>query len=184
MKKEFFKLSAVLCVITLVAAFVLAGVNKITFPAIQASETKATAAAMEKLIPGADDYNQKSETNENLNVITKDGQVIGYCAKVSSTGYGGAVVMMIGVDKDMKVQGIEILSHGETAGLGAKITEDKFKNQFAGKDASGLTVVKNPTTSPNEFEAVTGATISSRAVEDGIKQACDMIAKHIEEGEK
>ena len=93
--------------------------------------------------------------------------------------------MMVGVDKEMNVQGIEILSQSETAGLGAKITEDKFKGQFAGKSLADLKLVKKPTASPQEFEAVTGATISSRAVENGIAQACDMITSlFIKEGAK
>lgn len=184
MKKEFIKLSVVLCLITLVAAFVLAGVNAITAPAIERAEKEATQIAMKNLLPDAEEF-ETSESSENLSIARKDGQIIGFCAKVSANGYGGAVVMMIGVDKEMNVQGIEILSQSETAGLGAKITEDKFKNQFAGKSLADLKLVKKPTASPQEFEAVTGATISSRAVENGIAQACDMItALFIKEGAK
>jgi len=184
MKKEFIKLSVVLCLITLVAAFVLAGVNAITAPAIARAEKEATETAMKNLLPDAEEF-EASENDENLSIARKDGQIIGFCAKVSANGYGGAVVMMIGVDKEMNVQGIEILSQSETAGLGAKITEDKFRSQFAGKSLAGLKLVKKPTASPQEFEAVTGATISSRAVENGIAQACDMItALFIKEGVK
>jgi len=117
----------------------------------------------------ASDTARKNMKKVNLYKTTIPHEVYGRC--------GGAVVMMVAIDGNMKVRGIEILSHGETAGLGAKITEDKFKSQFPGKDAEGLSVVKNPTTNPNEFEAVTGATISSRAVEDGVKQACDMVTE-------
>ncbi len=176
MKKEFIKLSAVLCIITLVAALILAGVNNLTAPAIEIAEKKATETAMKVLLPEAEEF-ETSASDENLSIARKNGEIVGFCVKVSSTGYGGAVVMMVAIDGNMKVRGIEILSHGETAGLGAKITEDKFKSQFPGKDAEGLSVVKNPTTNPNEFEAVTGATISSRAVEDGVKQACDMVTE-------
>lgn len=183
MKKDFVKLSAVLCLITLVAALVLAGVNTITAPAIEKAEKEATEAAMKTLLPDAQEF-ETLESYENLSIAIKDGEVIGFCAKVSANGYGGAVVMMVGVDKEMTLQGIEILTQSETAGLGAKITEDKFKNQFAGKSLADLRLVKKPTASPQEFEAVTGATISSRAVENGIAQACDMITAFLTEGVK
>lgn len=184
MKKEFFKLSAILCIITLVAALILAGVNKITAPAIALAEIKATKDAMYKIIPAAKDF-EDSADDENLKIaVNEEGQPIGYCAKVTSNGYGGDIVMMVGMDTDMTIQGIEILSHGETAGLGAKITEDKFKSQFKEKNADGLKVVKTPTENPQEFEAVTGATISSRAVQKGIENAVAMVTKHTEEGAK
>ena len=181
MKKEFIRLSAVLCLITLVAAFLLAGVNEITAPVIKKAEEKATVDAMKKLLPEADTFTA-DENNANLSVATKDGQLIGFCAKVSANGYGGPVVMMVGVDTNMTVQGLEILTQSETAGLGAKITEDKFKEQFPGKNLDGLKLVKKATTSPQEFEAVTGATISSRAVESGITQAYEMINECVREG--
>ena len=181
MKKEFIKLSAVLCIITLIAGILLAGVNKVTAPAIEKAEIQATKDAMSKILPEADDF-MDSVTDENLKIAIKDGKKIGYCAKVTSNGYGGAVVMMVGIDNDMLVQGIEILSHSETAGLGAKITEEKFKSQFEDKFLVGLKLVKKKTELPGEFEAVTGATISSRAVETGINNAKEMIDK--EEGAK
>lgn len=183
MKKEFIKLSAVLCLITLVASLVLAGVNTITEPAIERAEAAATQSAMKNLIPEADEF-EKTESDENLSVAKKDGKIVGFCAKVSANGYGGAVVMMVGVDTEMTVQGIEILTQSETAGLGAKITDDGFKSQFKGKSLADLKVVKTETTSPQEFTAVTGATISSRAVESGIAKACDMVTKLVEEGVK
>lgn len=183
MKKEFIRLSSVLCIITLVAGFVLSGVNKITAPAIEKAEKAASENAMHMLLPEADTFTP-SDSNENLQIATKDGSVAGFCAKVVTVGYGGDIVMMVGVDKEMFVQGIEILSQSETAGLGAKITDDSFKNQFKGKSLDGLKLVKTPTESPQEFTAVTGATISSRAIESGIAEAMAMVEKEIEEGTK
>ena len=181
MKKEFIKLSAVLCAITLIAAVVLAGVNKITAPAIAKAEKEASVKAMKTLLPEADVF-EDSVSEENLKIAKKDNQVIGYCAKVVSSGYGGDIVMMVGVDESGYIQGIEILSHGETAGLGAKITEGSFKNQFRGKELSNLKVVKKDTDKPDEFKAVTGATISSRAVGKGIALAKEMDEKEMKEG--
>lgn len=183
MKKEFIKLSAVLCIITLVAGLLLAGVNKITAPAIAKAEREATENAMKMLISEADSF-ENALTDENLMIAKKDGKPVGFCAKVTSSGYGGDIVMMVGVDMSMTIRGIEILSQSETAGLGAKITENKFKSQFAGKNFADLKLVKKPTNSQSEFEAVTGATISSRAVETGIAKAKNMVKTELEEGTK
>lgn len=183
MKKEFIKLSAILCIITLVAGLLLAGVNKVTAPAIAKAEKEATEKAMQVLLPEADSF-EVSATDENLMVAMKDGSFVGFCAKVTSSGYGGDIVMMVGVDSNMYVQGIEILSHGETAGLGAKITESDFKKQFKDKELANLKVVKKDTNAPGEFKAVTGATISSRAVEAGIAKAKNMVEKELKEGAK
>lgn len=180
MKKEFIRLSAILCVITLVAALLLAGVNKITAPRIAQAEKNAAQEAMKKILPEADNF---QEINENVSLAKKGNKNVGYCVKVSSSGYGGDIVMMVGIDSEKTVQGIEILSHSETAGLGAKITEDEFKNQFKDKQ-SPLEVVKGETDSPSQMSAVTGATISSRAVADGIKKSFSMIDEAIKEGEK
>ena len=86
--------------------------------------------------------------------------------------------MMVGIDSNAAVQGIEILSHGETAGLGAKITEEKFKSQFRDKNPV-LEVVKNETDNPNQITAITGATISSRAIAAGIEQSIALIEEAV-----
>ena len=122
MKKEFIKLSAILCIITLVAGLLLAGVNYITAPAILEAEKKASENAMKSLLPMADSF-KSVKSDENLFLAINDSNIVGFCAKVTSTGYGGDVVMMVGIDENLSVQGIEILSQSETAGLGAKITD-------------------------------------------------------------
>ena len=177
MKKEFIKLSAILCLITLVAALLLAGVNKITEPRIREAEVKATEEAMKTLIPEADSF---LKLNDNVSAAIKDGRAIGYCAKVSTTGYGGEISMMVGVDVYASVCGIEILGHSETAGLGAKITEDGFKSQFKGKSVN-LSVVKNETENSMEMTAITGATVSSRAIAAGIQMADQLVREAVKE---
>ena len=180
MKKEFIRLSAILCTITLVAGLLLAGVNKITAPAIEKSEKRATEEAMKKILPQADNF---AEISDEVTLAKKGDDKIGFCTKVVTSGYGGDIVMMVGMDLDENIQGIEILSHAETAGLGAKIADDDFKEQFKGKSASAK-VVKMPTDSPDEFTAVTGATISSRGVEEGLKQAASLVKKALKEDNK
>lgn len=180
MKKEFIKLSGILCAITLVAAMLLAGVNHITAPKIAAAEKKATAEAMKKILPLAESFEQM---DDNVFKGLKGGEPIGFCVAVTTNGYGGAIEMIVAIDSNAQVCGIEILSHSETAGLGAKVTEPEFKNQFSGKNPS-LEVVKTKTESPGQITAITGATITSRAVASGVDEAFNMLLEAIEKEEK
>lgn len=172
MKKEFIKLSSILCIITLVAALLLSGVNKITAPRIAEAEEKASKEAMMKIIPAADSF---EELNELVSAARKGDEVIGYCVKVTTTGYGGDIAMMVGLDVNAIVQGIEILGHSETAGLGANITNDDFKAKY-----KGAPIPENPN-DKNQIVTITGATISSRAVANGVKMADELVAKAVEE---
>lgn len=171
MKKEFIKLAGILCAITFVAALLLAGVNKITAPKISAAAEEAAKKSMEQLIP-ADSYELK-DGSKGVYEATKDGSLAGYCVKTTVSGFGGNVEMMVGLGLDGTVKGIDILSHSETAGLGAKADSDEFKNRFEGKYYE-LSVVKVPTENANEVQAITGATITSKAVAEGVKKAYDM----------
>ena len=179
MKKEIIKLAGILCAITLVAALLLACVNKITFRKIQESELKAAEEARGMLISGAEFKDVKD--NDKVKMAFIDGKFAGYCVNVSVKGFGGNIEMMVGIGADDNVTGIEILSHGETAGLGAKADSDEFKNQFPGKYPE-LDVVKIPTENPEEIQAITGATVTSKAVAEGIKKAYE-ITQEVRGGE-
>lgn len=171
MKKEFIRLSGMLFIITLVAAFVLAGVNAITKEKIAEAEKTSNIQAMKVLFPEADEF---KEINDSINEGFKEGQSLGFCVNVSPKGYGGEIKLLVGIDNENKVTGIEVLSHSETPGLGAKSTGESFKSQFKGKETD-LSVVKTQTKNSNEVQAITGATVTSRAIADGIREANDMI---------
>ncbi len=181
MKKEFIKLSGILCAITLAAALLLAFVNKITAPEIANAAKKASEDAMKIIISDADEFEVVNK-DKNISAAKKNGEIIGYCVTVETNGFGGPIEMMVGIGKDGSVKGIEILNHSETAGLGAKADSDEFKNRFKGKSPN-LTVVKVPTENPAEVQAITGATITSKAVSDGIAKAYETV-KGIEGGNK
>ncbi len=171
MKKEFIRLSGILCLITLIAAFLLAGVNKITEEKIIMAQNQANNEAMRSLLPEADDF---KELAKGVNEGVTDGKSVGYCVMVYPKGFADKIELMVGINADHEVTGVEILSHSETPGLGAKATTDAFKNQFKGKDVE-LSVVKVPTENKNEISAITGATITSRAVADGVKEAAKIL---------
>ena len=170
-KKEFFKLSLTLCAITLVAALLLAAVNNITKEKIELSEKQAMESAMESILSEADSFEQ---VNDNVTKGLKNGGVVGYCVNVYPKGFGGEISMIVGINNDRTVAGIDILSHSETAGLGAKADTDDFKNRFKGKNTD-ISIVKTDTDSDGEVKVITGATITSKAIADGIREALSLV---------
>ncbi len=91
----------------------------------------------------------------------------GKAIAVSPRGYGGPIEMLVGIDEKGKVSGVKVLSHRETPGLGANIAQPKFLDQFKGK------TLKDPIEPKKDIDALTGATISSRAVCEGVKDALE-----------
>lgn len=173
MKEELIKLSAILCAITFAASLLLATVNKLTLPRIAQAEAVAAETAMKSMLVGATSF---KEIAENVFEGTKENETVGYCVTVYPAGFAGEIKLLVGIGTDDKVKGIEILSHSETAGLGAKATDADFKNRFKEKNPY-INVVKGETESPDEVQAITGATITSRAVSNGVKEAYDLLKK-------
>ncbi len=181
MKKEFIRLAGILCAITLVAALLLACVNKITAPKIENAAKKASEDAMRIIISDADKFETIDE-EKRISAAKKDGEIIGYCVTVNVSGFGGPLEMMVGIGTDNIVKGIDILSHSETAGLGAKADTADFKERFKGKKPS-VNIVKTPTSDEGKVQAITGATITSDAVSEGIKMAYNIIQETQGEGQ-
>ena len=99
---------------------------------------------------------------------------IGYIAEGFGKGYSSYIHLLTSVDKNFIVQKISVLGHGETPGLGDEIEKDYFLNSFKGKSVDNLVVIKGETA--DKIQAITGATISSRAVtEDGVKNGVKML---------
>ena len=186
-KSKVFKNCLALLLITLVAGLALAVVNEITAKPISEAENKAKMAAYESVFSGVEfeEINssdklikaendsapvQNASVDDVLRAVDKNGNTVGYV--ISASGYGGDVKIAIGISAaDDKITGFKVLSHSETAGLGAKCTEDDFQNQFAGKSAGKLSYVKNAAASDSEIDAISGATITSSAVTDAVNAA-------------
>ncbi|MCM1273480.1 MAG: RnfABCDGE type electron transport complex subunit G [Clostridium sp.] len=100
-------------------------------------------------------------------------EVIGYVIVVTNkNGYGGDIQMVVGISKDKwEITGLEFLSISETVGLGMKAKEQEFKDQFAGQPVDKFDYTKTGSTSPNVIDAISGATITTSAVVDGVNAA-------------
>lgn len=193
MKNKFLKNCLALFVITLVAGVSLAFVNEVTKEPIAKAQDKARLEAYEVVYPNAEfkvmdnsdeilKASSKSLEKENfsqcsvddvLAVTDKNGNLIGYVFSATSpSGYGGDIKVAVGVsNKTNKITGFTVLSHSETAGLGAKATEDEFKSQFIGKSANGINYTKNGASNDTEIDALSGATITSNAVCEAVDSA-------------
>jgi len=103
---------------------------------------------------------------------TGTGEPLGYAVRVRAQGYGGTITMLVGLSPELdSLLGMEVVEQVETPGLGGNITNESFKEQFEGLDAdSRITWVKNvePDRAANEIQAISGATITSKAVVSGI----------------
>ena len=170
------RLAGTLLLITAVVAAALAGVNAITAPVIEELNAAATQEAISAVLPGGFD-SEVADYADATGLVSKVYQgANGYAVEVGPSGFDNTITMMVGVDNEGKVLGISIVSHTETAGLGAVADADTpkgiaFRDQFVG--ASGAVSV---TKDGGTMDAITGATITSRAICVGVNAALDVVA--------
>lgn len=168
--------------ISLVAAGLLAGVNALTADPIAASEKKAKAEAKLAVLPiEGVEVAEEAEVIDGLNVYraTVNGEHVGAAVETRENGFGGEFTIMVGFDAEGNILGYKVLSHQETPGLGSKMQE-WFSNE---EKPSALVRGKNPGTcnftvskDGGDVEAITAATISSRAFLSAIQKAYNAYA--------
>ena len=177
--KKFIGLVASLTIIAGVCAAVLAFVNKITAEPIAKTAYENEQKAVKAVMPAGVATIGSVDATAYDGVLyfmghDANGEVIGYAAKGrDSGGYGGDIDLMVGFEKDRKtVVCYKTLSASETPGLGMKLKTPEFADQFKGKDGTSLKVLKDG----GEIEAITSATITSRAVCRAIADAQKKLA--------
>lgn len=171
--KYILRLSLTLLIITAVVAVALAAVNKVTAPIIAQRNAEKTQRAIQAVLPGG---GESVDFIDDTGLVTKvyRGEQ-GYAVEVMPMGFNGTITMMVGVDFEGKVLGISVVNQTETAGLGAvcgasNSSGEAFRGQFV--DLSGdLAVTKDG----GQVDAITGATITSRAVTAGVNAALDCV---------
>ena len=116
-----------------------------------------------------------STINDILEVTDTAGNTIGYVVNVTnSKGYGGAIEMAVGMDTDLNITGLSIISNSETAGLGANCTKDTWRAQFNGKTIP-ITYSKTGAVGANEIDAISSSTFTTKAVVWGVNSALYVI---------
>ena len=189
MKNKIIKDALALTLITLVAGVTLGGVYEITKDPI-AKQEAAKAEAYEQVFTDAaafeavemddtltktirDQLDQEGYKAQSIEEVMRaedqSGETLGYAfTVVTSEGYGGDIQFSMGVQNDGTLNGISILSIGETAGLGMNADTPAFKDQFVGKQVEKLQYTKNGATQDDEINAISGATVTTNAMTNGV----------------
>ncbi len=179
--KDIIKITLNLVIVYVIGGLILALVYAKTSPVMYRNAIVEKERALKKLMPEADKIEKLGdwtihEKHGEYYVAKKGDAVIGYLIQSYGKGYSSYINTLIAVDKDFKVLRISILGHAETPGLGDEIESESFRNQFTGKDAEHLKVLK--TEAGGNIQAISGATISSRAVaEDAVTNGVDFLKK-------
>lgn len=162
MMKDFVLPPLVLTIICVVVSFALVGTYGLTQPIILENAAKAAAAARAEVLPGATSFEEVTVEKMPEGGIDcyKDAAGNGYVITGSARGYGGIMKVMVGIKNDGSIAGIKVLEQSETAGLGTKVTEPTFMNQFIGKDVE-----------MKDIQTISGATVSSRAFLNAVKSS-------------
>ena len=170
--RDYVKYAGILFAITFVTALLLGVVNNFTAPLIEQYNENKMKAAIETVVEGNIDISTANEyevDGENTvqqitSYMNDDGKVV-YAVKTVPSGYAGDIEMMIGFDAEGMVTGVEIINMSETAGLGANAKGNtEWLSQFMGEGQEKL-------------DAMTGATITSKAVKKGVDEAREQIMK-------
>ena len=172
-----FKLGGILLIITMISGLLLGFANDLTKEAIL-ENSKISKDDLNYIMPAAEkiqdttiELDEDSDIKELYEAVSGN-DTIGYVMKVNVKGFHGPIDFVVGISKDDKVTGMKVLSHNETPGLGAKITEDKFMQRFKDKPATDyLEAVKVTPNKDNEVEAISGATTSSKASVSAVNEA-------------
>ena len=165
--KEIIRYGFILSLICIVASGLLAGAYSLTTAKIIAQALAEEEAGLKQVIPQAVRFEPvKSGSGiAYYKAYNKDGVALGVAFKTSAKGYSSPIDTIVGMAGDGTITTIKILNQNETPGVGARVTEKSFTSRFANKnDISGV-------------QAISGATISSKAVIESVKRKADEIKK-------
>lgn len=183
MSRNILKLALVLCVAASVSAATLSIIYSVTRPTIDEFKTKKLQSDLKEVLKGATEF-QEIITDTLWRGVDSTGEFLGIAFKVFPKGYGGPIETLAGLGTDTTVTGIIVASPAEgmreTPGLGIKVREEWFRNQFKEKKKERLLLKKDG----GELDAVTAATISSRAVVNGVKEGIERYMQHLNERER
>ena len=168
--KEVLKPTITLFVICLIVALLLSATNLMTRDKIDKMNKQTEASSRALVLPGATSFEDSKD--KSYAVGKKGNDILGYVFTTKAKSYGGDLSVMTGIGKDGKVTGAVILSISDTPGLGLNAQKESFRNQY--KQAvpeKGFEVIKSGSAGDGQIEAMTGATITSKAVTNCVNQA-------------
>lgn len=200
MNKTVIKNALILFAFTVVLGFLLGLAYTVTLPKITENNEKTAQAAYQAVFKDADhfktcdfdaqkaaDFMTESRYKDQIKgvqmALDANEQCLGYVITViAKDGSQGSITFSVGITNDGVVNGYSITDIAETPGLGMKATEESFYSQFENKQVSKFTVVKTESTQDSEIEAISGSTITSKAIANGCNAAMDYFKTYLKGG--
>jgi electron transport complex protein RnfG len=173
--KEMLKITLSLVIIFIGAGLIMGLTYKYSSPVRFKAEKREKEEALKKMAPDATDpivaagnwttHGKKFE----YYLASSSSKPVAYISSTAGKGYSSYIQMLVSMDIDLKIRDVKILGHAETPGLGDQVEEKSFIDQFKGKSLPEIKLIKGE--SKENIQAISGATISSRAVTNGVKDA-------------
>ena len=173
MRKVFPIISVTAVVFIAVALLYLT--DTVVRPKIEWQKEQKILRMLDEIFPNMTEYTLEND----IYMIYADGAEIGFAFLAIGKGYGGNIDILVGLEDETTIKGVTIISHLETPGLGARVTESSFRDQFAGLNIDDVVLKRDG----GQIDAITGATISSGAVVDAIRATVMEKVKSLENRE-
>lgn len=171
-----FKITLNLTMAALLSGIIIASVFYFTEPIAVIQRIRQKEQTMRELVPSATEF-KKIEGREEWYRAEKNGELVAYLILTHEKGFDGHIKLFMAATPDQKVIGYKVLSHRETPGLGDQAFKPKFSSQFTGKSHANLELVKIQ--EEGKITAITGATITSRAVTKAVKKVLIELEEYI-----
>lgn len=174
-----FRYSLIMCLFAVVAGALLAYTYQLTIPKREANMRAIENTARKELLPQAVVFMPAKIGDYHFwKGLSADKKIKGYILKTTRRGYSSNIETLIALSPDFSVMAIKILSQAETPGLGSLVEKDFFTKQFITRSGKKLALRKDG----GEIDAVTGATISSRAVANSVREEIETFKKVLSKG--
>jgi len=164
-----------LTVVVAISVNLLAFADRLTRPQIEAQQQLKIQNLLTGMFPEISQYDFEND----IYIVYSDGTKIGYAFIAIGKGYGGDIDILVGLENKTTIKGISIVSHSETPGLGSRITESFFTDQFVGLNIESAALKEDG----GEVDAITSSTISSEAVINAVRETAMEKVKLLEDGE-
>jgi electron transport complex protein RnfG len=165
----------ILTVVVAICVTALTFTDSITRGKIEAQEEQKIQHMLSAMFPNMSRYTFE----DDIYTIYSDGDEVGYAFLAVGKGYGGEISILVGLKDENTIKGITIISQTETPGLGSRIAESSFTDRFAGLNIADVALRQEG----GQIDAITGSTISSRAVIDAVRTTAMEKVKLLKESE-
>ena len=171
MLRDLPRLILTLVAVTVAAAALLGAVDLITAPAIAMRQEEDYRNALEEYFPGMADFSSESVGEKSFDLVyDANGELLGVMASTAAQGYDDLISYNLALDKEGSILGLRIVEHSETQGVGDVIEKPEFQDQFLGKSCL------DPLQIGEDIDTVSGATISTRAMIESVRQLLAAVA--------